>query len=120
MSKNANKSKGDRAEREAADLLNSLLPERFLPVRRALGAGRNNAAGGDVGDLVSGIPDHVFQVKSWSDERSAVIRGPRDAEQQATNAGKAYAATLIRFRGGAWRVVLTPEQFVEYIKQIYQ
>jgi len=27
-----------------------------------------------------------------------------------------FAATLVRFRGGIWRVVLTPEQWAAYVQ----
>jgi hypothetical protein len=30
----------------------------------------------------------------------------------------AYAATWVRFRGGTWRVVLTPEQWVAYAQAV--
>ena len=119
MSKNSQKTKGDKAEREAAALLTELLkPHGLPPVRRALGAGRTNEAGGDVGDIV-GVPGHAIQVKAWADERAAAVQGPKGAEEQARNADQPYAATLIRFRGGQWRVVLTPEQFARYIAALY-
>jgi hypothetical protein len=30
-----------------------------------------------------------------------------------------HAATLVRFRGGTWRVVLTPEQWNSYLQKLY-
>jgi hypothetical protein len=36
---------------------------------------------------------------------------PLAAEAQRQNAGATFAATLVRLRGGVWRVVLTPEQW---------
>lgn len=104
---NPHKAKGDAAEREAAALLSTLLG---LPVRRRLGAGRTNAAGGDVGDL-EGIPGHVIQVASWKDVSAAALIKPQEAEQQRHNANQPHAATMVRFRGGRWRIVLTPEQW---------
>lgn len=101
------KRKGDSAEREAAQLLSDLLG---VPVRRQLGAGRQD----DVGDL-DGVPGHVIQVASWADTAAAARIKPAAAEQQRRNAGAAHAATLVRFRGGTWRVVLTLEQWAAYL-----
>lgn len=107
---NARKAKGDRAEREAADLLTELLG---TPVRRKLGAGRQD----DTGDL-DGVPDHVVQVANWADTAAAARLKPEGAEQQRINAGEPHAATLIRFRGGTYRVVLTLEQWARYLAAI--
>lgn len=104
---NSQKRKGDSAEREAATLLSELLG---VPVRRQLGAGRQD----DIGDL-DGVPDHVIQVASWADVAAAARIKPPEAEQQRRNAGAAHAATLVRFRGGSWRVVLTLEQWAAYL-----
>jgi len=104
---NPQKRKGDHAEREAAAILSDLLG---VPVRRQLGAGRQD----DVGDL-DGVPDHVIQIASWADTAAAARIKPAEAEQQRINAGAAYAATLVRFRGGTWRVVLTLEQWAAYL-----
>ena len=101
------KRKGDGAEREAAALLSELLG---VPVRRPLGAGRQD----DVGDL-DGVPDHVIQVASWADVAAAARIKPPQAEQQRRNAAATHAATLVRFRGGTWRVVLTLEQWSAYL-----
>lgn len=106
---NPQKRKGDSAEREAADILTSLLG---TPVRRKLGAGRQD----DTGDL-DGVPDHVVQVASWKDTAAAAVQKPRGAEQQRLNANAPHAATLVRFRGGTWRVVLTLEQWAAYIRR---
>lgn len=105
-SSNTNKKKGDRAERELAELLTILLGRQ---VRRQLGAGRTTAAGGDVGDL-DGIPHWTIQVADWADVSAAALRKPTEAEAQRINAGSTFAATFIRFRGGRWRAVLTPHQ----------
>lgn len=104
---NPQKRKGDSAEREAAELLTDLLN---TPVRRKLGAGRQD----DTGDL-DGVPDHIVQVASWKDTAAAARIKPPEAEQQRINANTTHAATLIRFRGGTWRVVLTLEQWARYI-----
>jgi hypothetical protein len=104
---NPQKAKGDRAELEAAAILTKTLG---LPVRRKLGAGRAD----DTGDL-DGIPGHVIQVASWADTAAAARVKPREAEQQRANANATYAASLVRFRGGTWRVVLTIEQWARYV-----
>ncbi len=106
---NPKKQKGDRAELEAAALLTDLLG---TPVRRKLGAGRAD----DTGDL-DGVPDHVIQVANWADTAAAAVQKPRGAEQQRINANATHAATLVRFRGGTWRVVLTLEQWAAYIRR---
>ena len=92
-----NKARGDRAEREAAELIANLLG---VTVRRKLGAGRTNAAGGDTGDL-EGVPDHAIQVANWVDLATALRHKP--------------AAALIRLRGGDFRVCMTPLQWADYL-----
>ena len=109
---NPQKRKGDGAEREAAELLSALLA---LTVRRKLGAGRTTSAGGDTGDL-DGVPGHVIQVASWANVAAAAHIKPAEASRQADHAGEPFAATLVRFRGGTWRVVLTPEQWAAYLR----
>ena len=76
------------------------------PVRRKLGAGRQD----DTGDL-DGVPGHAVQVASWADTARAALVKPREAEIQRGHAKADHAATLVRFRGGSWRIVLTPEQW---------
>lgn len=105
---NPPKRKGDRGELEAAAHLSQALG---LPVRRKLGAGRQD----DTGDL-DGIPNHVVQVANWADTAAAARIKPPEAEQQRENAGADHAATLVRFRGGRWRVVLTVEQWARYVR----
>ena len=97
------KRKGDSAEREAAELLIELLG---TPCRRQLGAGRSD----DVGDI-DGVTDCVVQVCDWKDKSAACLQKPVGAEQQRLNAGVMHAVTMIRFRGGKWRMVMTPEQW---------
>jgi hypothetical protein len=104
------KRKGDSAELEAARLLHDLLG---FDVRRQLGAGRAD----DVGDL-TGIPDTVVQVANRpSDSLRAIHEKPLQAEVQRGRAGATFAVTMIRLRGGAWRVVLTPEQFATWARE---
>ena len=105
---NSAKAKGDAAEREAAALLSELLG---VPVRRMLGAGRSD----DVGDL-DGVPNCAIQVASWKNTAAAAIQKPLGAEAQRQNAEVDHAATMVRFRGGTWRMVLTPEQWAALIR----
>ena len=112
---NPQKRKGDAGEREAAQLLTELLASDAITVRRKLGAGRTTSAGGDVGDL-DGVPSHAIQVASWANVAAAARLKPIAAAEQADNAGVPFAATLVRFRGGIWRVVLTPEQWAAYLR----
>jgi hypothetical protein len=105
---NRQKAKGDRAELEAADLLTLLLG---VPVRRKLGAGRTD----DTGDL-DGVPGHAIQVANWADTAAAARIKPPQAEQQRIHGQQPYAATMVRFRGGNWRVVLTLEQWARYLE----
>ena len=102
------KRKGDRGELEAAALLSQLLG---VPARRELGAGRRD----DTGDI-AGVPDHSVQVASWQDTAAAAVQKPRGAEAQRINAGRAHAVTMVRFRGGVWRMVLTPEQWARLLR----
>jgi len=113
---NAQKRKGDAAEREAAQLIAALLA---LPARRKLGAGRTNGAGGDTGDI-EGVPGHVIQIASWANVAAAARLKPVEAKQQACNAALPFAASWVRFRGGTWRIVLTPEQWAAYVRLILQ
>ena len=105
---NPQKRKGDSAEREAAEILTDLLG---TPCRRKLGAGRQD----DTGDI-DGVPGHIVQVASWKDTAAAARIKPPEAEQQRLNAQAQHAATLVRFRGGTWRVVLTLEQWRRYVQ----
>lgn len=105
----AAKRKGDRGEREAAALIADLLG---YPVRRKLGAGRAD----DTGDL-EGVPSTVIQVADWADVARAAREKPLGAERQRINAGEPFAATLVRFRGGTWRVILTAEQWAALTRE---
>ena len=107
---NAQKGRGDRAEREAAELLSLLLG---LPIRRKLGAGRLD----DQGDL-DGLSRFALQVADWKDVARAAREKPAAAERQRHHAAAPHAATLVRFRGGLWRVVLTPEQWARLVLEL--
>ena len=110
----SSKRKGDRAEVELETVIHDLLGWN---VRRKLGAGRTTTAGGDTGDL-DGVPAHVIQVASWANTAAAARLKPDEAALQAEHAAVPFAATLVRFRGGTWRVVLTPEQWAAYVRLI--
>jgi hypothetical protein len=105
---NRPKLKGDRGELEAAAICSELFG---LSIRRKLGAGRQD----DTGDL-DGVPKHVVQVANWKDIATALRVKPKEAEQQRINAQTEHAATLIRLRGGEWRVSLTLEQWARYLQ----
>ena len=68
---NPQKNKGDKAEREACQLLTEFTG---YEVERRFGAGQDK----DKGDLV-GIPNTVVQVTDMRDESEAVLRKPREA-----------------------------------------
>jgi hypothetical protein len=105
----SSKRRGDDAEREAAVVLSDLLG---FNVRRTLGAGRFD----DIGDL-EGLPQTTVQVAAWSDALRAIRQKPLDVERQRERAGSMFCATLVRLRGGVWRVVLTPEQFATWARE---
>ncbi len=105
----AAKRKGDAAEREVAALLTDLLG---LPVRRKMGAGRQD----DTGDL-DGIPDTVVQVVNRRDLWVAMRLKPPACEQQQANAGATFGATAVRMVGGRWLFVLTPTQYATYVRE---
>jgi hypothetical protein len=106
---NAAKRRGDDAEREAAAVLSDLLG---FTIRRKLGAGRFD----DVGDL-DGLPQTTVQVAAWSDALRAIRQKPLEVERQRERAGSTFCATLVRLRGGVWRVVMTPEQFAAWARE---
>jgi hypothetical protein len=60
----------------------------------------------------------VIQVASWANTAAAARLKPDEAALQAEHAAAGFAATLVRFRGGTWRVVLTPEQWAAYVRLI--
>ena len=107
---NSAKAKGDKAEREVAELLNLLLG---VPARRKLGAGRLD----DIGDI-DGVPLTVIQVTNKpSDTLRAIREKPLECEQQRRRAGEPFAATFVRLKGGEYRVVMTPEQFATWWRE---
>ena len=112
---NPQKNKGDRAEREACALLTEFTP---YEVERRFGAGQDK----DKGDLI-GIPNTIVQVCDMKNKNEAVLRKPREAEQQRLNAKVEHAITMVRYNkrpgcaeGDNWRVVMTIEQYARLIK----
>lgn len=107
----ASKTKGDRAEREAAALL---ADELGLPVRRKLGAGRLD----DEGDL-EGLPGWTLEVKNRpGDVLRALREGLADAEREQANAGTLFGAALVRRPGGRWFVAMTVAQFATVVREL--
>ena len=100
---NPNKRKGDKAEREAAELLTEVTG---FECKRNLAAGIPD----DVGDIY-GIPNRVIQVADYKDKSKACLVKPREVETQRQNAGVDFVASMVRFRGGQLRMGSTPEQF---------
>ena len=107
---NPQKMKGAKGELEAAALLTELLGS---PIRRKLGAGRMDDEGDLEGEALSNC---VVQVCDWANKSAACLQKPLGAEEQRVNAGVDHAVTFVRFRGGKWRAVMTPEQFTRLLK----
>ena len=57
-----------------------------------------------------------YRYNDGADTAAAARIKPKEAEVQKENAGVKHAATLVRFKGGTFRVVLTPAQFVRLLK----
>ena len=112
---NTQKNKGDRAEREACIYLKAATGHT---IERRFGAGQEK----DKGDLV-GLPNTIVQVCDMKNKSEAVLRKPREAEQQRLNAKVDHAITMVRFNkrsgcaeGDNWRIVMTIEQYARLIK----
>lgn len=95
---NPQKRKGDQAERELAHQLHNLLG---LPIRRKLGAGRQD----DTGDL-DGLPNCTAQAKNYADVLRAIREGLPAVETQRDNAGTTHSVLFVRRRGGQWIAVM--------------
>jgi hypothetical protein len=94
-----------------AELIGDLLGH---PARRKLGAGRAD----DTGDI-DGVADMTISVANRpSDTLRAIREKPIEVAAQQANAGTSLAATFIRLRGGVYRVVLTPEQWADYVRAV--
>ena len=99
---NSNKRKGDRAEREALEVICGLAPDLVVPrPQRLLGAGRRE----DTGDLWV-LPGVTVQVKHRADPANAIRLAAVGSAVQAVRAGCAFAVGLVpipRARGGTVR-----------------
>ena len=110
MSPNAARDKGLRAEREAARLLEA---ELGYPMHRLTSPGSPF----EVGDLF-GLPDCVVQVAYWpSNTLAAYVKKPDEAEAQRLTAGVEHAVSMIRHKGGLWRVAMTVPQFARLYRE---
>ena len=90
---NPNKRKGDKAEREAAEVLTKVTG---FECKRNLAAGIPD----DVGDIY-GIPNCVVQVCDYKDKSRACLVKPREVETQRINAGvRAEGLTYAKFIHG--------------------
>src|SRR5699024_5027038 len=105
---NSSKNKGDRAEREAVEYLQQMIPDLVVPrAQRMLGAGRAD----DVGDLRV-LLDVAVQVRNYKlDSLGAALRSAAvDAVGQAANGDMPYALGLVpypRARSGSVRWLAT-------------
>ena len=100
---NRNKTKGDRAERELATRLTEMLGK---PMRRMLGAGRQD----DVGDI-DGIDDTAIQAKHWSSITAAITEGITQLAAQQKNKNAENGVLFIKHRKHGWLAVTTIEQW---------
>lgn len=96
---NRNKRKGDRAERELAATLTELLNK---PMRRALGAGRQD----DCGDI-DGIDDTAIQAKHWNDVTAAITQGMTQLQDQQRNKNATHGVLFVKHRKHGWLAVTT-------------
>tara|TARA_R110000868_G_scaffold101548_3_gene279520 strand:+ start:5138 stop:5470 length:333 start_codon:yes stop_codon:yes gene_type:complete len=106
---NPQKRKGDAAERELAHLLEALLG---MPIRRKLGAGRQD----DTGDI-DGLPDCTAQSKNYADILRAINQGLKDTATQQQNAGTTHGVLFVRRRGGQWIAVQSLEQWTTTFRE---
>lgn len=100
---NPSKNKGDRSEREIAAILADQLG---IPMRRKLGAGRQD----DTGDL-EGLPLWTCEVKNYRSIVDGLNAGLHDSVREQVNAGTPYGVAFIRRPGGRWFAAMTIEQF---------
>lgn len=91
---NANKNKGDQAERDAVEFLVALCPDLVVKKpQRLLGAGRKE----DVGDLWV-FPDAAVQVKAYGPKSvsAAMYDAATTSVDQAANADRPFAAGMVK------------------------
>ena len=115
---NKSKNKGDKAERDAVEMLKVRVPDLCLPkAKRMLGAGRSE----DVGDLYV-FPDVAIQVRAYKMESiGAALRSSAiDSVTQAGHGDMPYAMGLVpypRAREDQVRWIATgltwPEEFTD-------
>ena len=92
---NNNKLKGDRAEREALEVICGLAPDLVVArPQRLLGAGRRE----DTGDLWV-LPNVTVQVKLRADPAHAIRLAAVGAAVQAVRAGSVFAVGLVPIPG---------------------
>lgn len=106
---NPQKRRGDAAEREIAKILADLTGH---PVRRKLGAGRQD----DQGDI-DGVPSTTIEVKAFKDTTRGIREGLDDLEREHANTDNTYAVCFVRRPGGRWIAVMTPEQWAIYHRE---
>ena len=107
---NPQKRKGDKAEREVAELINQMLGTY---ARRKLGAGRQD----DEGDI-EGVTDWTIEVKNYSNVSVAVSKGRDDAVREQANAGTPFGCAFVRHPGGTYSVVMSPEQWATVVREL--
>lgn len=100
---NPSKRKGDKAELEVQGLLRDLLG---VPARRKLGAGRLD----DMGDI-DGVYSTCISVANYKDIARAIREKLPELHEQQDRMGATFGAMFCRRPGGAYVVVMTPEQF---------
>ena len=90
--------KGSRAELEIASIL---AEHTGQPVRRKLGAGRQD----DTGDLV-GFPGVTIEIKNYRNVTDAINDGLTDLEREMRNSGDPLGVCFVRRPGGRWIAVM--------------
>ena len=106
------KRRGDRAELELAGILSGLLG---LPVKRMLGAGRQE----DVGDL-HGLPLVTAQVKNFprSGIAAAINDGLDDLDRQQPHAGTPFGVVFVRRPRGRWIAVMDVDRWATFYREV--
>ena len=101
---NPQKAKGSKAELEAARWL---AEQTGHPVRRMLGAGRQD----DRGDL-EGLPGVMIECKNYRDFGAGVRSAMSTINAKKANANADYAVALIRRPGGGFWAVMPDEDWL--------
>jgi hypothetical protein len=103
------KRKGDVAELELAKLLADSLG---IPVKRMLGAGRQE----DCGDL-HGLTDWTAEVKNYANVADGINEGLRDLDREQANAGTPFGVVFVRRRGGRWLAVMDVDRWCSVYRE---